>query len=127
MCKVKAGVFPGLQACRDAVVNEGIHRTRFFDRNNRIDVKVFNLARDVRIKGTGVKLRDAPDTRSTVYDIVPGRGNIIAHWAHDAKTCNDDTSFHGSLLICDKGGQGLRRNPTVIKTHVALAPDARTA
>ena len=68
------------------------------------------------------------DTRSTVHDIVPSRRNIVTHWADDTKACNNDTSLHGSLLICDNGGQAVWSSTTESrKTRVAFAPDFLTA
>ena len=113
MGNVQTRVFPSLQTRRNAVVDEGIHRTGFFDRHNRGDVEVFDFACDVRVESTGIKPSNSPDTRSTVHDIVPSRSNIIAHWAHDAKTCYDDSSLHGSLLICDNGGQAVWSSTTI--------------
>jgi hypothetical protein len=65
-------------------MDEGIHRTSFFDRKNLGHIEPLHFASNLRVKSARIKARDSSDSGPTVNDIVPSRWNVVTHWAYDA-------------------------------------------
>lgn len=76
-------------------MDKGIHLARFLGRDILRDVKAFDLARDMGGQGRRIESRDTANARTSVDDIVPSGGHIVAHGGNDAQAGDDDTSLHG--------------------------------
>ncbi|CFP59774.1 Uncharacterised protein [Bordetella pertussis] len=79
-------------------MDEGIHLAGFFGGHVLGDVEILDLAGDVRRQRGRVETGDAADAGTSVDDIVPGAGNVVAHGANDTQAGDDDSSLHGRLL-----------------------------
>lgn len=122
-------------------MDKGIHLARFLGRDILRDVKAFDLARDMGGQGRRIESRDTANARTSVDDIVPSGGHIVAHGETMPKPVmttrrfTDDSSNRQS-----KGGFGWPRKPRGItgptrpdasprglhgNTQTALTPCAR--
>ncbi len=91
----QAAVAQGLHPGSQAVMDEGIHLAGFLGRDIGADVEVLDFAGDVRGDGRGIETGDAADARTSVDDIVPSGGQVVADRRHDTKASDDDSSLHG--------------------------------
>src|SRR3546814_15013692 len=82
-------------------MDERIHLPGFFDRHVLGNVKILDFTGNLGVERGGIEMGNAPDAGASIDDAVPGAVNIVADRADDTQPGNDDTSFHGRLLVID--------------------------
>src|SRR3546814_2382132 len=80
-------------------MDERIHLPGFFDRHVLGNVKILDFTGNLGVERGGIEMGNAPDAGASIDDAVPGAVNIVADRADDTQPGNDDTSFHGRLLV----------------------------
>src|SRR3546814_6194371 len=80
-------------------MDERIHLPVFFDRHVLGNVKILDFTGNLGVERGGIEMGNAPDAGASIDDAVPGAVNIVADRADDTQPGNDDTSFHGRLLV----------------------------
>src|SRR5690606_754310 len=94
-------------------MDKGIHLLGLFGRQVLRDVKILDLAGNLRIKRGGVKACDAVNAGPSVDNIIPGLRYCISDRGDNSQSGDDNASFHGWLLPYTE--VNMNQNPEIKK------------
>jgi hypothetical protein len=124
---LQPGVFDGVDARGNAIVDEGIVLALFLGREVLVDIEVPHAAGNSRGEATGVEILDETDTGITLDNVLPGIIQPAAHRRDDPHAGDDNATF--AQCIADwmwRNRQSKTRKNSAAAITSAAAPDRST-